>query len=409
MLLKPWVRKYLAPDTGAGTGGAAPASAGSAPVKLSGVTMAERQSRSAQERDLSPQNEAIVPGLGDITRNLNTSGFKFENAGEVHQGEPAAELEPEPEPETTNEEAEELAVGSEQEAAEEEAEPEAQAEEEAEPEAEPEPEAQAEEAIGEVIEADGKKYKLPEAVQQSINSRIGKLTAKRKEAEEQLAAVTAEKDQLAQQVAAKGDEPLRLAPTQDNPLADVTTPADLDSRIRNAESAKLWAIENPDGAEIAKADGTKEFVEPARVRSILANAERTLAAAPRRREYLAAKVQADEIGRKAYPDLYKAGTPGNTALQQVRRGLPWLVAQFPDADLIIADAMLGKRIREGQAAQAGQRKPLQPAPAGHKPPQPKAAPRVPAKQVQQRDGKKAFVETRGDARSTLQVAESLVG
>jgi antitoxin component HigA of HigAB toxin-antitoxin module len=393
--LKSLGRFYAAETATAAGGGAA------APVKLSGVTMQERASRSAQERDLSPDNERIVPGMTDILGHLNLSGVKLEDSEAVEQ------------PATEATEAETIATEQEPVETELEAEPETEEPDptETEPEPEEEPEqaaAEGEPEIGEVIEADGKKFKLPPEVQASLNSRFGELTAKRKEAEALVAAITAERDQFKAQAEGKAAVPVRIAPTPEQPLADVNSPAELSQAAAEANEVKLFCLANPDGVEVVKnaETGEKEFLDAARIRELRIGAERALAAVPQRQQFLAIRQECEAIGRKAFPEYFTPGTQQAQRLAAARSKLPWL-GTYPEGDLIIVQAMEGKKVMDAKLAG----KPaLKPAPAKvHIAPTPRPAPRLPARVVDQRKGASQFEQSRGDQKSLQRVAERLVG
>lgn len=373
-------------------GAAAGGGEGSQPASTTrGVTLQERASRGEQEQELSEENEALVPGLGDITAHLDTHGVKFDGSAPVQEIENQVE-ELQPASEDTDETAQ--AGETEEEAQQEEEDGGKTAEEE-------------EQQDEELVDHEGRA--LPPEVQEKINKRIGELTREKHTLKDELAGREAKIAELEQQVSQAGAAPIRLAPSAAMPLADVTSPAELTAKVREANEAKAWCIEHAEGAEVVKnaETGETEFVDAERVRKIHAAAERTLAAVPERQEYLARKTEADEVGRKVWPDLFKSGTPENQQLQGVRRAFPWLAA-FPDGDLIIAQAMEGKKVMDARLASSQKPAPKPAQKPPHNAPAPKPAPRVPRDVVEQRSASADLNKSLGSSKAVQKFAESLV-
>jgi hypothetical protein len=420
-------RLFFAADKG-GEAGAA-----QTPATTRGVTLAERESRSANERPISQENESSIPGLSDITANLNLMGMNLKSSGEptgeqeTQQADPVTEITQEEQEEDPSNADEQNATG--QEETQEQQEKQTEEEQPGETGAEEQQQEQAEEGpIDEIVEADGKRFKLPPEVQASLNARFAELTAKRKVAETQLAELTpqletlkAERDQFKAVAEGKIAAPVRIAPTVEQPLADVTSMEELAARVQHAEQKKLWCMEHAKGAEIRKNATSDEtvFLSEDEVREHAAEAERVLMAAPKRAKFLQEQAAETAPIREAYPDLYKPGTELNTTMQNVKANLPWLTA-LPNGDAIIAHAIVGEALFRGQmdhpllknimAKRQAPANPLKPVVKPlHKGPSGTVAPRVPAKIVEQQKAGSKQMSNLGDARSTLAMAMSLVG
>src|SRR4029077_18803535 len=234
----------------------------------------------------------------------------------------------------------------------------------------------------------------------SVQKRIDKLTAQRKGAEEKAAALEAELTDLKSKFVA----PPPVAPTPASPLAGIETQAELQERLKLVLRAKNWAIQNLDGGNIDLGEGKTKWLDGPEVKQILANAEDMLSLhIPQRNQYIQAKTDFDSQALRAYPSLFKAGSPDNQEM------LVWLkefpeCRKYPDIALIIGDAIMGRKIRFAKAAQAkggnGQTPPLAT-------PQPAAAPRVPKSRALSGEELSA-IATDPDSKSLDRFVDSLI-
>ena len=225
--------------------------------------------------------------------------------------------------------------------------------------------------------------KVPEKAQKAFEARIGELTAKRKEAETR--ATTAEEratraeQRLAEiETARERGTTAALADSADD-LSDALSADDLATRERQVQSAKDWAIRHPDGGTIDDGNGGQVEISAEQARAVLANSERTLAAIPRRREFIAERAKATEAAKAAYPWLYDhREVQAQQELAQIRRNFAGKrVSDLPDFDIILGDAIVGQSVRDGHYRLVPVAKP----PAGAKPAAgsvsvPSAAPKV---------------------------------
>lgn len=181
-----------------------------------------------------------------------------------------------------------------------------------------------------------------------VQRRIDKLVAKQREAEEKATAVSAELEQLK---AAKADLEAQLnqttrpvlAPTADNPLADVDSEDALEQRVQNAQAVRRWALHNSDGATIKKPDGSEQFISSDEVKDYLIKADDILTVhAPARRTWLAQRAPAVEAAKNIFPDLFKAGTDLNKAYQATVKSAPELL-RIPQHEYWIGLALYGEQ------------------------------------------------------------------
>lgn len=174
--------------------------------------------------------------------------------------------------------------------------------------------------------------------------------------------------ELEAQVSASADAapPIVVSPTATNPLAGINTQEALESNIETAQ-ALLDAIEdNPEGGKInvngnvyvydekaAELAYSKGAISEPTVEALLkhdkAYARTVLRHAPKRAEWIK---QASEIRAqvaKEIPSLYKAGTEERKTYESLVKRVPGLL-DAADADLIIADYIAGKKLREERKA-----------------------------------------------------------
>jgi len=178
--------------------------------------------------------------------------------------------------------------------------------------------------------------------QRGVEKRIAKLTAKAKQAEERATSATAQIEQLQSQLAQASA--VTLAPTPDSPLANIETPEALREQVTLARRIETWAEDHPEGAEIKLANGQTKFMEPDEVRQRLRTAREILRSAPDREQWLAQRPPVIEETRAFYPNLLKAGTEENNAMNHLMKMVPEL-KRHPAIELMIGDMIEGQRVR----------------------------------------------------------------
>ena len=183
---------------------------------------------------------------------------------------------------------------------------------------------------------------------EKIQRRIDKLTAARKSAEEKATALAAEAEEAKAKNAdyeAQLNEAARpvLSPTADNPLADVDTQDALDAKIKSAQEVRRWALRNTDGATVKRPDGTEVCLDSDQVKDYLLKSDDVISIhGPARQQWLAQRQPAIEAAKNLFPDIFKKGTPMNTAYQATVKQAPELL-RIPQHEYWVALALLGEQ------------------------------------------------------------------
>lgn len=260
---------------------------------------------------------------------------------------------------------------------------------EEEPAAEPEPQPE--------VEEEAEKEEVPTSVQK----RIDKLTAQKHQAIEKAEALELKVKELEGKVASITP----LVPTPDSPLADVDTAQDLSKRLADAQKVKMWALEHLDGGDVEAKEGGTTFFDGQQVKHLLAISEALITQhIPDRRQYLETRAHFENEARTFYPNLYKAGTEENQTLNTWTKIFPE-VRKFPDYQLIIADALVGQKMRLAKKAAKNGQKPTSKTPTLAAP-SPSAGAKVSQKSVLSKD----LLSRMATERSALDVfSESLIG
>jgi len=253
---------------------------------------------------------------------------------------------------------------------------------------------------------------------EKIQKRINKLTAQRKEAAEQAAAIKAQYDEAQKRLAeleGQVNEAARpvLQPTSDNPLADVDTPEALEAKIKSAQEVRRWALRNTDGATVKRPDGTEVYLDADQVKDYLIKADDVLTVhGPQRQQWLAQRQPAVEAAKNLFPDIFRKGTPLNTAYQATVKQAPELL-KLPQVEYWVGLALYGEQQlmakQQADQAKAKAAKKVSSAKSEAKLPTP-ASPVSAAKsatKTSSKDAAKRLYE-RGDRQSLEAFAESLL-
>lgn len=236
--------------------------------------------------------------------------------------------------------------------------------------------------------------------------RIGRVTAKRKEAEqkvEQLEGTVKERDQ---EIARLKQNPPAAAPvpTAENPLADVGSLEALQKRMADAAHWQQMAIRNPEGFTAGEGEGAITL-DAEQVRDLLAKATATLTIhGPQRAQYLNALTAKDAETKTTFPDLYDSTKPDHQEAQNLLAAWPEL-RRFPDHMEVIGFYIAGRKATEA-ALKAKDAKPPGAKPAVKKvplaPPGPKPGSGgavVPAKQVTKTNAEAKVLQSGGSRES----------
>lgn len=203
------------------------------------------------------------------------------------------------------------------------------------------------------------------------------LKAAKAEAETKLAALTKELETLR-------ENRIVAAPTPGNPLAGVVSLEDLNQRAAAAKAVRSWCVENIEGGSYQDAKGEIVELSAAEVARRKAYADELLAEhIPARKNWIERRQQAAAEARRVYPTLYQDGKQMAAARQSLLQSIPGL-ADDPDADIFIGDAVVGAMVRAGRLKvfKPGSEKPA----AAAQQPTPRSAPK-PTAATEPRAGK----------------------
>lgn len=122
--------------------------------------------------------------------------------------------------------------------------------------------------------------------------------------------------------------------------------------VRAAEKVKRWAEANPEGGEVAGADGQPENITPARVQALLSESNGILAAARQagRERFTQAQRQADEYVRVHYPTLADKRSEDYAAYERVIALMPQL-KEAPDVKVQVGRLLRGFRAEQEEIKQ----------------------------------------------------------
>jgi hypothetical protein len=194
-------------------------------------------------------------------------------------------------------------------------------------------------------ETDGKGRTL-----EKLEKRIDRITRKRREAETALEELREEHDRLKGEFESR--TPIRLEPSPEDPLADIETATDLESKVSAAKKVRAWALSNPDGATVTNPDGTERYVDRAEMAKFIAQTDALLTDhAPARKEYLREREAVLPEAKSTYPDLFKPGTQQHQVLIDTLKQVPAL-KRLPGYEMVIGDALLGMQLRMERAAKS---------------------------------------------------------
>jgi hypothetical protein len=257
---------------------------------------------------------------------------------------------------------------------------------------------------GEQVEEKKEPEKASEELSEAVQARIDRLTAQKREFEESVSSLQQENAKLKTQLET-GPAP---APTPEDPLGGVLTYQELEERLAGAKTTRDWAWQNLDGGLVQtdKDSGATRELSGQEVKQLLSLSERMIEEhIPRRKAYLDARIDFDRQADTYYPDLRKAESNLSRTVAAWVKAAPE-VTRFPDFRLIIADALVGQKLRMSRLATKTNGSSVQQKSPTLAAPSPSAAPRTPAKSVLSKD----LLDRMATDRSALDVfSESLIG
>lgn len=225
----------------------------------------------------------------------------------------------------------------------------------------------AEDGEGEVLsnsaEGTEEEGNLPKGVQK----RIDKLTAKRKQAEEEIQNLRNELDALKQQITeskASGEEAAISVQDASNPFSSLNTKASVEKEIEQARWLRYKCMENPNGFVM----GETEY-GPEDVSRMLVNATKAIEVhLPKQMAKIQAYESVKPVAEAEYPWWKTPQSKEYQLAQQIIQNFPQF-KNYPDYMLFVGDYIRGYMARESASAQ---RKPMKNAPI--QPVRPTAAP-----------------------------------
>ena len=194
-----------------------------------------------------------------------------------------------------------------------------------------------------------------------VQKRIDKLTALRKQAEEQAEKLQAEVENLKSKVESSKSTEIVVKSDEEVPYANLNTLAEIEAEHAQAKSVRRWCEENSNGVVVQNADGTETEYTSEDVKRIKLNAMDALEDhLPKRLNYVQTKAKVDALAYKEYPWLKDKSSKERQIAESFIKAFPQ-VTRFPDYQLVIGDYINGMRAREN--ANRGrniQKAPIQP-------------------------------------------------
>jgi hypothetical protein len=197
---------------------------------------------------------------------------------------------------------------------------------------------------------------LPKGVQK----RIDKLTAKRKQAEEEAENLRKEVESLkqavaeSQQASAKNENSVTDA---SNPFSTLKSKAEVDKEIEQARWLRYKCMENPNGFILGESEYGPEDVTRMLVNSTKAIEEHL----PKQLARIEVEEKIRPIAENTYPWWKAPQSQEYQMAQQILRTAPEL-KKFPDWQMWVGDAIAGMKAREANSkpSQAQKKAPVQP-------------------------------------------------
>jgi hypothetical protein len=197
---------------------------------------------------------------------------------------------------------------------------------------------------------------LPKGVQK----RIDKLTAKRKQAEEEAENLRKEVETLkqavteSQQASARNENSVTDA---SNPFSTLKSKAEVDKEVEQARWLRYKCMENPNGFILGETEYGSEDVS-----RMLVNATKAVEEyLPKQMARIEVESQIKPIAEAAYPWWKSPQSQEYQVAQQILRTAPEL-KKFPDWQIWIGDAIAGMKMRESatKSSQTQKKAPVQP-------------------------------------------------
>jgi hypothetical protein len=183
------------------------------------------------------------------------------------------------------------------------------------------------------------------SLSKGVQKRIDKLTAKRKQAEEESENLRKEVEALKQQVAESQQLSEKGVIDDENPFSSLKSKAEVDKEIEQARWLRYKCMENPDGFVLGDSEYGQEDV-----RRMLVNATKAIEDhLPKQMNRLDAESKIKPIAEATYPWWKAPQTKEYQQAQHILRTFPQL-KKFPDWQMFIGDYIRGAAVREASMA-----------------------------------------------------------
>jgi hypothetical protein len=195
-----------------------------------------------------------------------------------------------------------------------------------------------------------------------VQKRIDKLTALRKQAEEQADKLQKEVDNLKAKVDSSKSTEVVVKSDDAVPYANLNSIAEIEQEIAQARSVRRWCEENSNGVVVQNADGTETEYSYEDVKRIKLNAMDAMEEhLPKRLNYIQTKARVDSVAYKEYPWLKDKSSKERQIAESFIKAFPQ-ITRFPDYNVVIGDYIRGMQARENaNKGRNVQRAPHQPA------------------------------------------------
>lgn len=191
-----------------------------------------------------------------------------------------------------------------------------------------------------------------EELPRGVQKRIDKLTAFRKQAEEQVDELRKELNELRSKLESTEQEKQEATQTNkafsgDNPFSHLQTPADIDKELETARYLRFKCEENPEGFSVGDT-----FYDAEQVRALKVNALKAIEIhLPKQKAFLDARMHIEPIAEQNYPWWKNQGSKEYQLANQVLKTYPDF-KRFPDYKLFVGDYVRGFIARESAALQS---------------------------------------------------------
>jgi len=180
-----------------------------------------------------------------------------------------------------------------------------------------------------------------------VQKRIDKLTAKRKQAEEEVSNLRKELEALKQTVTESqqaSEQSAKSVTDADNPFSSLKSKAEVDKETEQARWLRYKCMENPEGFSLGESHYGPDDVKRMLVNSTKAIEEHL----PKQLARINTEEQIRPIAESNYPWWKNPSSKEYNMAQQMLKTAPQL-RNFPDWQIFIGDAIRGMQAREGQA------------------------------------------------------------